>query len=939
MADKQLNALLELERRIKTEDSSVAALTQEQRQKVAQRLSVYRQQGLAKPLEGPDADAPVTTEGERKAAAFLTRALGSNKQYEAQGMGARSLIGQSLSENAPDMLNSLPAFMGNSSQRQVADTTQDEFIAASLRQDSGAVIPPEEMAKQRRIYFPMPGDGPDVIEAKKQARMRAIAGLRTSAGALAKEGEKNAEENTTVIGGNPTVVSAAPTGMVVDPSGSRPTEKRDFANEARIQNTATKLLRDGKDEATILDYLKSEGVPTDGITGLQDAVNLIKSNPAAPVAVDVGGIMGANGDKKTDPTMLGKLAATAPGAYAIGASNALTLGGLDEIVGATGGDAGMAEAAKQASRADSPIAAGLGELSGGMMGAYLGGRVPSLAARPIATNAGLAGAYGFGENNDNRLAGGALAAGIGGGATFLGGKLAQRYANRPAPELPPETPGPTGRDVASAAGDLKIPILPADVGGPLSRRMTAGALQTPFGAGPITKVANATTEAAQGVRDRVAGFAGDVQESYGAGKAAQRGAKSFLKTSDRRADRLYENISVEPTMPAQTSNTITSLEKVTQGLDSNPELSKLWVGNPRLRASLDAIKVPNVRQTTNAVGYPVMEKQAADGSWVKMTQAEIDAGRPKEGGVSWADMKRLRSIVGEIVSSPSHSSDGSEKSAMRALYAGLSEDMRATAQRAGPKALREFERANSYFRARETRVENVIKPILGDDFNKGGQAAFNQIQNWSKAKGESARVAQLLRSVPEDEADTVRGTVIGALGRAADGKQNATGDAFSLDTFLTHWNQIDPRAKSALFTGQQKETLEKLATVAEGVKGRNAYANTSNTAGASNVNATAGSLVAAGGALATGHPVVALALASPAAGQYVTGKMLSSPAVVRWMTKEVAPRAMPAHLKKIGKLAASDPVLANDLSVFVQKLTGANDNVVASVAASDNKQK
>lgn len=122
------------------------------------------------------------TESERKAAAFLIRALGANEAFEGTDVAdqPRGLIAQKLQDVAPNVSNKFI----NSSGRQVADSAQDEFIAASLRQDSGAAIPPEELERQRRIYFPMPGDGPDVIEQKREARIRAIEGLKQSAGRL-----------------------------------------------------------------------------------------------------------------------------------------------------------------------------------------------------------------------------------------------------------------------------------------------------------------------------------------------------------------------------------------------------------------------------------------------------------------------------------------------------------------------------------------------------------------------------------------------------------------------------------------------------------------------------------------------------------------------------------------------------------------------------------
>lgn len=127
--------------------------------------------------------AATTRETEDKAGAFYIRAKGSDAQYQATGEGPRGYIGEAFRNVAPNLQNSLPTWLGgNDEGRQVADSAQDEFIAASLRQDSGAAIPDQEIERQRRIYFPMPGDSPATIKAKDAARARALKGLEVSAG-------------------------------------------------------------------------------------------------------------------------------------------------------------------------------------------------------------------------------------------------------------------------------------------------------------------------------------------------------------------------------------------------------------------------------------------------------------------------------------------------------------------------------------------------------------------------------------------------------------------------------------------------------------------------------------------------------------------------------------------------------------------------------------
>jgi hypothetical protein len=72
-----------------------------------------------------------------------------------------------------------------SSARQKAEAAQRDFIASTLRYESGAAISNSEFENQAKIYFPQPGDTPDTVKLKAQLRNNAIEGLRLSAGPAA----------------------------------------------------------------------------------------------------------------------------------------------------------------------------------------------------------------------------------------------------------------------------------------------------------------------------------------------------------------------------------------------------------------------------------------------------------------------------------------------------------------------------------------------------------------------------------------------------------------------------------------------------------------------------------------------------------------------------------------------------------------------------------
>lgn len=74
-----------------------------------------------------------------------------------------------------------------------------EWIRAKLRKESGAVIGAREMEDEFRTYFPMPGDGPGVIQQKKQLRDTATdTMIKQSSGAYEElfGGEPQEQQNT-----------------------------------------------------------------------------------------------------------------------------------------------------------------------------------------------------------------------------------------------------------------------------------------------------------------------------------------------------------------------------------------------------------------------------------------------------------------------------------------------------------------------------------------------------------------------------------------------------------------------------------------------------------------------------------------------------------------------------------------------------------------------
>lgn len=66
---------------------------------------------------------------------------------------------------------------------QKFDQAQRDFINATLRRESGAVIADSEFANANKQYFPQPGDSKEVIAQKRRNRAEAIKGIAAGGGA------------------------------------------------------------------------------------------------------------------------------------------------------------------------------------------------------------------------------------------------------------------------------------------------------------------------------------------------------------------------------------------------------------------------------------------------------------------------------------------------------------------------------------------------------------------------------------------------------------------------------------------------------------------------------------------------------------------------------------------------------------------------------------
>lgn len=126
---------------------------------------------------------------ERSAAAFGNRMAEAEKFLSSPGFS--SYVPSTFTSMAVQKARTggaITSSIGNSmlSQRdQQYNQYASDWIRAKLRKESGAAIGDQEMESEYRLYFPMPGDDPQTLEQKRQARLIAQQGFMQMAGRAA----------------------------------------------------------------------------------------------------------------------------------------------------------------------------------------------------------------------------------------------------------------------------------------------------------------------------------------------------------------------------------------------------------------------------------------------------------------------------------------------------------------------------------------------------------------------------------------------------------------------------------------------------------------------------------------------------------------------------------------------------------------------------------
>jgi len=248
--------------------------------------------------------------------------------------------------------------------------------------------------------------------------------------------------------------------------------------------------------------------------------------------------------------------------------------------------------------------------------------------------------------------------------------------------------------------------------------------------------------------------------------------------------------------------------------------------------------------------------------------------------VGYRVLRDLRTSIGQKISNNELVSD-IPRAELKQLYGAITQDVKAITGLQGKQATTAFNRANKFTSSGHKRlgdfVERISKKVevdkIFDSITKGGEG--------------TRLINSFKRSLKQEEWEVVASNVVRRLGRASPGQQNASGDAFSTNKFLTDWNKLG-KAKKALFSGSErlnslKSDLDKIANVAE-VSKESARA-AANASGSGQSIANFGLAAATTGGAAVASVPLLSSIAATVTMNNMGARLMTNKGFVKWLAK------------------------------------------------------
>lgn len=891
-------------------------------------LDTFRRGQAARTAADPAGDSGVD---QRKNAGFYLRASRAQGIYEQHAVAPRGVVGQTIADAFPRAANATadPA-------RQMAEAAQRDWIAATLRYESGAAIPPSEFEQQARIYFPQPGDAPETIALKATLRQNAVEALRVSAGQAADAVEVGPQGNAPVLapvvhdigamGLNAQAIAAgrpatAPTisspsgppepGMgqvgtipivpnsdggrnVVDPEGGPVLTDQDRRIASQATALANSRLSPDQAIAQINAIFRANGrqpLTAEAAESIRAARRNRSRHPgfsATPSGVSEGG------------SLLSRFGASDAGAFTINALDSASLG----LPGLFSEDyreglAGVRERAPGASIA--------GSLVGGVFAP--GGPRPGMSLATQSLRAGGQGAvYGF-----NSSGGDVQSALVGGG---IGGALPPAF----------RAVGSAGRSVRSAFGSAAnyaddeaqaIARAGMEEGVPLSRPLLDPAardrmayLESQRGTGNAIRTPLAATRDAIEERASQIGGAGRVEEPGVMGQRVQEAGRRYIVNSRVQAGRMYDRAT------ELAGDTRITPSRALETLDGHiTELAEVPGGAPKALVDL---------------------------------RAQLSS----ENGFTVAGLRNLRTRLRDDFSSQGLTGSDIERRAMEVVD-GLSDDINTGLTQAGrSEAALAYRNADAFYAGRQAEIQQVVQRVIGRSNDAlSGEQVMARLRTMAGNRGDAVRLNRLWSKLSADEQLDAAATIAATAGR------RTAEEGFEPGQFIAWARTLSPAARRTIFGPEASRSIENLRTLSRALMDTTQRLNNSRSGMVANWRSAFRDLVAGGpvgaglgmlgggSAIASGAAGVTIGAASTAGGMLfrrLSARALMNPDVSRWLLNAAqaqTPGAIRSQINRLQVVARSEtnPAVAQEILGLRQALLNAvNDNslMTGRVAAS-----
>lgn len=407
--------------------------------------------------------------------------------------------------------------------------------------------------------------------------------------------------------------------------------------------------------------------------------------------------------------------------------------------------------------------------------------------------------------------------------------------------------------------------------------------------GAVGIMRNARENAIAGLQGKAGEAAANASTNRGtteSGVSIQSGTKAFKELSKATQAKLYAKLDqfIASSTPTRLDNTSNTLDTLTAPIPNAPETSKLFA-NARISGLKNALQ-SDLADNAAAANASLVPPTARGG---QPTPPALQ-GAPAPGMLPWEAVKKTRTLVGNELADHSLMSDV-PRSKWNPIYGALSEDMSVAANQAGPDATNAFNRATDYTRASIGRLERVAPTVD----KPSPEQTFSALER--SLKENTSTFQAVKKTLPEGARGDFAGTVIERLGKAKPGQQDAAGEVWSPETFLTNWNSIAPKARAEMLSGfpnsaQVAADVDAIANAASMMRGNSKlWGNPSGTAANLAARGTLGAVGLGGAGALAGvvSPAIPLAAAAGVGGANLLARGLTSKRVVNALARQDTP--------------------------------------------------